>query len=165
MMFALGLRSMKNTLAALASTMIAIAFDSSFAYPQQVEVAVVKKLERWVYCPANLLNAVDDYYLVNGSLRQSWSGLGKEVVVVIWDFEKRVSSLSFFADRGHQQIIAGYYDAGPDQIKRWLDSIRENNIPGVIGVMYTTWQGNYTDLKAFSNAVAQYEQESARKIR
>jgi len=61
---------MKNTLAALASTMIAIAFDSSFAYPQQVEVAVVKKLERWVYCPANLLNAVDDYYLVNGSLRQ-----------------------------------------------------------------------------------------------
>jgi len=110
-------------------------------------------------------NAVDNYYLVNGTLHQSWSGLQKEVVVVNWNFEKRVSSLSFFANRGNKQIIAGYYDAGPDQIKRWLDSVGENKIPGVVGVMYTTWQRNYNDLKAFSKAVDHYEQESLRRLR
>ena len=52
-----------------------------------------------------------------------------------------------------------------DQVKRWVDSVRENNIPGVVGVMYTTWQRNYNDLKAFSKAVDHYEQESLRRLR
>ena len=108
-------------------------------------------------------NAVDNYYLVNGSLRQSWAGLQKEVAIVNWNFDKRVSSLSFFANRGHKQIIAGYYDEGPEQIKRWLDSVQENNIPGVVGVMYTTWQRNFTDLEAFAKIVDQYESLASRK--
>ncbi len=102
-------------------------------------------------------NSVDDYYLVNGSLRQSWAGLDKQVAIVNWNYGKRVASLRFFADRGHAQVIAGYYDEGPEQIGRWLESIRENKIPGVVGVMYTTWQRNYDDLKAFAAVVDRFE--------
>ena len=68
-------------------------------------------------------NAVaKDYYLVNGPLTGSWEGLDKDVIIVPWYFAKRAESLKFFADRGHQQVIAGYYDAKPERIKEWLDA-------------------------------------------
>ena len=66
-------------------------------------------------------NAVKkDYYLVAGDLGGSWDGLSKDVVIVNWNFDKRDASLKFFADRGHRQVIAGYYDADPAQVKKWL---------------------------------------------
>ena len=55
-------------------------------------------------------NAVDNYYLVNGSLKGSWEGLAHDVVIANWNGGKAAESLKFFADRGHPQIIAGYYD-------------------------------------------------------
>ena len=55
-------------------------------------------------------NAHRDYYLVRGDLSGSWEGLDKDVVIVPWYFEKRDASLKFFAERGHHQLIAGYYD-------------------------------------------------------
>jgi hypothetical protein len=67
-----------------------------------------------------------------------------------WNFGKRDDSLKFFADCGHRQIIAGYYDAGPDQIKPWLESAAK--VKGVIGLMYTTWANKYDDLEAFAKA-------------
>lgn len=102
-------------------------------------------------------NAVDNYYLVNGSIRQSWQFLDKSITIVNWNFDKRVASLRFFADRGHPQLIAGYYDESPMQIQSWLDTVREYDIPNVTGVMYTTWRGNYRDLKAFAEVVDRYE--------
>ena len=100
-------------------------------------------------------NAVDRYYLVNGDLRGSWSGLGRDVIVMNWNFGQRADSLRFFAERGHRQILAGYYDAGPAQIGQWLDTAR--GVPGVLGVMYTTWQRNYADLEAFAGVVNAHE--------
>jgi hypothetical protein len=100
-------------------------------------------------------NAVKNYYLVRGDLHGSWNGLDKGVIIMNWNFDKRSESLKFFADRGHQQILAGYYDAGPGQIGQWLEAAR--GIRGVIGVMYTTWQGNYSDLEAFGRIVDGFE--------
>jgi len=96
-------------------------------------------------------NAHKDYYLVRGDLSGSWEGLDKDVVIVNWNFDKRDESLKWFAGRGHQQLVAGYYDAGPDQIRAWLDS--EKGVSGVLGAMYTTWQNKYGDLEQFASVV------------
>ena len=93
-------------------------------------------------------NAVKDYYLVRGDLAGSWDGLDKRVVVANWNFGKRDESLKFFADRGHKQVIAGYYDGKPEQIRTWMESARK--VDGVVGVMYTTWRQKYDDLEAFA---------------
>jgi hypothetical protein len=92
------------------------------------------------------------YYLVNGPLTDSWLGLDKDVVILPWYFEKRAESLKFFADRGHKQVIAGYYDHRPEQVKDWLVAAKATP-DSVIGVMYTTWKDNYDDLEKFSQSV------------
>lgn len=96
-------------------------------------------------------NAVDNYYLVNGSLKGA--EVPAEVMIVNWNFGKRVESVKHFAKRGHLQIIAGYYDAKPDQIIRWLDTVVEEKINTVDGVMYTTWNRNFSDLEEFAKIV------------
>jgi hypothetical protein len=92
------------------------------------------------------------YYLVNGDLTGSWNGLQKDVIVLPWYFGKRAESLKFFAERGHRQVIAGYYDDKPERVKDWLDSAR--GVRGsVVGVMYTTWQNKYDDLEKFAQTI------------
>src|SRR5262249_26140571 len=97
-------------------------------------------------------NAVDNYYLVNGSLKGSWDGLARDVIIANWNGEKARQSLSFFANRGHRQIVAGYYD-GDDlaNFKQWDSAAR--NIPGVFGFMYTTWQSKYGLLERYGEAL------------
>ncbi len=97
-------------------------------------------------------NAVDNYYLVNGSLKGSWEGLSRDVIIANWNGGKAHESLSFFADRGHHQIIAGYYD-GDDlaNFQQWDTAAR--NIPGVFGFMYTTWQSKYGLLERYGEAL------------
>src|SRR5437773_2361570 len=97
-------------------------------------------------------NAHKDYYLVHGDLSGSWVGLDKEVTIVNWNFDKRSDSLKSFADRGNRQLIAGYYDAGPDQIRAWLESAK--GVKGVTGAMFTTWQNRYDDLERFAKVVS-----------
>jgi hypothetical protein len=95
-------------------------------------------------------NAHDNYFLVRGTLAGSWDGLDKEIIIVPWNFEKRAQSMKFFADRGHHQVIAGYYDSNPAQIKDWLAAAQ--GLPNIDGVMYTTWANRYGDLEAFAEA-------------
>lgn len=96
-------------------------------------------------------NAHGDYYLVNGSWAGSWKGLSKDIGIVDWDFDIRAKDLPFFARRGHEQILAGYYDGDVSYTRTWLrDSI---GLPNVDGVMYTTWQNRYDDLEKFAAAV------------
>ena len=94
-------------------------------------------------------NAVKDYYLVHGDLAGSWNGLDKNIIFVNWNFDKRDQSLKFFADLGHKQVIAGYYDDDVANTRKWLDSAAKVN--GVVGIMYTTWKHNYDDLERFAN--------------
>lgn len=56
-------------------------------------------------------NARDNYYFVNGSWEGSWEGLPKEVIIVNWHYGMRHKNMQWFADRGHSQIITGYYDS------------------------------------------------------
>ena len=92
------------------------------------------------------------YYLVNGPLTDSWLGLDHDIIMVPWYFEKRAESLKFFAERGHKQVIAGYYDHRPEQVKEWLSAAKATP-DSVVGVMYTTWKNRYDDLEAFSRFV------------
>ncbi len=96
-------------------------------------------------------NAVNDFYLVNGDLAGSWEGLDSSVVIVNWDAEHAAESLRFFAGRGHHQVIAGYYDGAPREVKGWIDAAR--GVPSVEGIMYTTWRNRYDDLEAFAREV------------
>ncbi len=98
-------------------------------------------------------NAVDQYYLVNGSLRGSWEGLPKEVVIANWNRGKGAASLKWFADRGHAQVMAGYYDHSPPDFPTWDAAAR--GVPGVTGFMYTTWQHRYDQLEAFGKLMAE----------
>jgi hypothetical protein len=93
-------------------------------------------------------NAVDNYYLVNGSLAGSWEGVPADVGIANWNFEQRDKSLHWFEGRGHQQLIAGYYDGAPEDIKSWV--LAAQGVRKVDGIMYTTWQNRYDDLEAFA---------------
>jgi hypothetical protein len=96
-------------------------------------------------------NALDNYYLVNGSLKGSWEGLPKDVVIANWNAGKAAESLKWFADRGHKQVIAGYYDGGLGNFRRWDEAAK--GVPGVVGFMYTTWQRKYTHLEEYGKAL------------
>jgi hypothetical protein len=98
------------------------------------------------------------YYLVKGDgpWFGSWEGLDEDVIIVNWNSrqDSRTGYLKHFADRGHKQILAGYYDGLVEAIRGWLDDARE--VPGVIGVMYTTWQHRYDDLEPFARVLREY---------
>jgi hypothetical protein len=96
-------------------------------------------------------NAVDDYYLVNGSLKGSWQGLPAGVVLANWNGGKAAQSLRWFAKLGHPQIIAGYYDEGIGNFRRWDAAAK--GVRGVRGFMYTTWEQDYGDLERFGRAL------------
>jgi len=91
-------------------------------------------------------NAVAHYDLINGPLEGSWEGLAPEVIIANWNAGKARASLDFFARRGHEQVLAGYYD-GDDNFKTWDDAAR--GVPKVEGFMYTTWQARYDDLERY----------------
>ena len=97
------------------------------------------------------------YYLVKGEgpWYGSWEGLAKDVTVVNWHghAEGRLESLRHFAERGHKQILAGYYDGPPERIRDWLADA--DKVQGVVGVMYTTWEHRYDDLEAFAEQLKQ----------
>ncbi len=97
-------------------------------------------------------NAVrSGYYLVNGPLTNSWQGLAPEVTVVNWNSAKPAESLKWFAEQGHAQVIAGFYDGPPEGLRKWQEAAR--SVPGVGGFMYTTWQGDYSQLEAYGKVL------------
>jgi hypothetical protein len=95
-------------------------------------------------------NARDKFYLVQGDLAGSWEGLPRDMVLINWNSGKPKESLPFFGNRGHAQILAGYYDADPKRIAAWLAA--GEGVPGINGVMYTTWQSNFEQLEKFAKA-------------
>lgn len=107
-----------------------------------------------MFDPAHNAAATGPYYLAKGDgpWSGSWEGLAPAVTVVNWNADpaKRRDSLAHFAKRGHHQILAGYYDADPTAIRGWLADAAD--VPGVDGVMYTTWADRYDDLERFAQA-------------
>jgi hypothetical protein len=99
-------------------------------------------------------NAHANYYLARGNFTNSWSGLDSDIIVVPWYYNQRAASLQFFAGLGNRQLIAGYYDSAPTLVTNWLNAARPYT--GICGVMYTTWQNNYSDLETFEQLLAGY---------
>lgn len=93
-------------------------------------------------------NAVKNFYLVNGDLAGSCEGLPKDAIILNWNSAKPRESLPFFANHGHEQVLAGYYDGRADSIRSWLAA--GEGMPKIEGAMYTTWQHNFTQLEAFA---------------
>lgn len=97
-------------------------------------------------------NAVDQYYLVNGSLKGSWEGLPREVTIANWYLGKSGQGLRFFSDRGHRQILAGYYDVDDlSNFQSW--DAAAAGVKGVNGFMYTTWENRFELLEAYGRAM------------
>lgn len=97
----------------------------------------------------SLHNAVPDYYLVNGDLTGSWETIPRTVGIVNWNFGRRDASLQAFARKGFKQIASPYYDTrNTENIREWRRSI--DDAPGTLGMMYTTWSGDYDFLKPFA---------------
>ena len=110
-------------------------------------------------------NAIENHYHVNNTLEGSWLGLPMHVGVVNWIGSVPEShghyraaardSLQHFEGRGHEQIIAGYYDEDVvDNYRDWMTAAE--GVSNVTGVMYTTWnyspggRGIYSDLELFA---------------
>ena len=99
-------------------------------------------------------NARAHYFLVHGSLKGSWSGLSRRMVIINWNAGHKRRSLKFFSRLGNRQIIAAYYDAPMRDTRSWLQAA--HGTPGVIGYMYTTWRQNYRKMGAFARMVRHY---------
>lgn len=98
-------------------------------------------------------NAIDGYYLVDGTLEGSWEGLSPDIVIAAWHSGKAAESLDFFAGRGHPLIIAGYYDEDPgENLSRWLEAAKPHQ-QKLQAIIYTTWQNDYSNLETFSNLI------------
>jgi hypothetical protein len=112
----------------------------------------------------NASPTVKEYYLVKGKgpWAGSWEGVSSDVGVANWH-QNNADSLKFFGDRGNQQLLAGYYDADPKRIVEWLKTASETK--NVVGVIYTTWQGDYSNLEKFIDYVNKFEQENTPKTK
>jgi hypothetical protein len=100
------------------------------------------------------------YYLVNGNWDGSWEGLPKDVVIMNW-YSPKPEGMKFFADRGHQQVICGYYDGRStaqmkNNIANWMKV--SQGVPNVLGFMYTTWRSDYKQLKEYFQLLDAYAQ-------
>jgi len=92
--------------------------------------------------------ARDAYYAINGSLRDSWEGLDRDVLVCNWNRWQTRESTRWFVGRGHRQIFAGYYDEEPATYTRNLETAHK--AAALDGAMYTTWNDDYSQLEAFA---------------
>jgi hypothetical protein len=97
-------------------------------------------------------NAVGGYYLVNGTLNESWKGLVPGTLIANWNGGHARDSLRFFSDLGFRQLLAGYYD-GDDLsgFTAWDHAAR--GVPKVEGFMYTTWVAKYGLLERYGEAM------------
>jgi hypothetical protein len=96
-------------------------------------------------------NAHENYYLVNNTFTGSWEGLDNDIVIMKWGGGERAKpGLQFFSDRGHSQMVAAYYDGDVQSDgQMWKEAMKQ--IPDIIGIMYTTWQNDYSDLEKFAS--------------
>ena len=94
-------------------------------------------------------NAVDNYWLTRGTMKGSWEGLDKSILIGNWNQQNKTPSMKFFSKRGHHQVMATYYDRFNWQqvTKDWMKAAED--IPNVDGIMYTTWSNQYDHLEEF----------------
>lgn len=103
----------------------------------------------------NAADSDEPYYLVKGNWAGSWEGLDPRTGVINWNSQpgRRRDSAAFFAERGHRQILAGYYDQNPARFadRAWLADLA--GIPGIEGVLYAQWGSGYDNLESWARHV------------
>ena len=105
-----------------------------------------------------LHNAHDHVGFVEGSFAGSWKGLTADVGILNWNLDQLKESLIWFSGRNpeqptaHAQMIAGFYDRDNADAEARREVAEANGVPGVRGVMYTTWNDDYSKLKVFADA-------------
>jgi hypothetical protein len=98
------------------------------------------------------MNAHEGYYLARGGVSDSLKGLPPSVGFFNWNIlTKPGESARLFADHGHKQILAAYYDLPLAKSVQWVHDV--GSTAGVEGVMYTTFENRYDDLEAFAQAI------------
>lgn len=104
-------------------------------------------------------NAVDHYYYVEGTLAGSWKGLPASVSILNWNPGHLKESLRWFSGLdsrqpiAHHQVIAGYYDAGNGAQDAQKELAAAHGIPGIDGLMYTSWADHYSEMKSYAEGV------------
>lgn len=103
-------------------------------------------------------NAHDHMMYVEGTLAGSWKGIPPEVSILNWNLDKLKDSLRWFSGLNseqpiaHQQIVAGFYGRADAAGEARRELAEAAGIPGIRGLMYTTWDNNYSKLQAFADA-------------
>jgi hypothetical protein len=98
-------------------------------------------------------NAVSKYFLVDGSLENTWKYMPKNMGIVCWYFDRRKESLNFFSSHGFKTIASiGPDSAALDNPKGWLEVM--DKTPGATGIMYTTWSDDFKLVAPFGDLVS-----------
>jgi hypothetical protein len=103
-------------------------------------------------------NAVNNYYYVEGNIAGSWAGVPSAMTIMNWNLANLTKSLKWFSGLDskqpthYKQIVAGYYDSGDGATAATRELQEAAGIPGITGLMYTTWADNYSQLQAFAAA-------------
>jgi len=140
-------RSRHMTAAAILGQMTQWLYDQVRAVNPKAEVFVWSDM----FDPNH--NSVSQYYLVDGSLENTWQYLPKDMGIVVWYFEKRRESLDFFSSRGFRTVAGAYYDGDDlENPQGWLEAM--DSTPKAAGIMYTTWSSNYKLLAPFGDLVS-----------
>jgi hypothetical protein len=95
-------------------------------------------------------NAHANYFLVNNTIAHSWDLLDSNITVMQWgDANDPAAGLRFFSGRGNRLMIAAYYDEAVEANHTvWMNAAE--GVPGIVGVMYTTWKHDYSKLEEFA---------------
>ena len=97
----------------------------------------------------SLHNAHNNYYLINGDLTGIWNDVPKSIVIANWNGGNAKQSLTKFSEMGFSQITSPYYDDhSTNNIRTWR--LAQEGINNVLGMMYTTWATDYSQLTPFS---------------
>jgi hypothetical protein len=74
-------------------------------------------------------------------------------VILNWNLGQLKTSATWFATPpySHRQIIAGYYDSGNGGSAA-TELSQVAGIPGILGMMYATYNKDYSQLASFASA-------------
>jgi hypothetical protein len=103
-------------------------------------------------------NAKDNYFYVEGSFVDSWKALPADLSIMNWNMDQLKASLTWFSGLdpkqpvAHRQMIAGFYDRGNGAAEATRELKEAAGIPGVMGMMYTTYNNDYSQLQNFATA-------------
>jgi hypothetical protein len=92
---------------------------------------------------------------MEGDLTGSWNKVPKDIISVCWAHSTYSKSLAFFSGQGFHTMAAAYYDTGDlDGTRDWLEELKKT--PGQMGIIYTTWENDYTLLEEFGDLCSHY---------